>query len=461
MFTVTLSGAVDTAVGVDFATQSTGTATAGSDFTAANGSLAFAGTAGETHEIHVSVTGDNAAEVNETFQVLLSNLSAAGRNVSIVPPATGTATITNDDFQAFDVYGTTGNDTMRFELQGADIVVTLNGVPQRFPLAQASAVNIYGNGGVDTIDLFDTPGDDSFYGTGATNVGRFVLSNGLEARAYNFRTISARASNAVTVDQALLTGSSATDYFYANAADSSLSGNGFNHRVFGFARVTADASVADTTAIDRAYLFDTPANDQFEGDGATNTAWMQLSTGVENRAIGFDRVEGRFSGAGQNDTATLRGSAAADFFAGTADTGTLSVAGAYSHTVQKFKTLDVDATAAAGAGNDRATISDSTGLDRFTGTSATNIGKMVYEAGQEIQVFGFDRATANATTGGDEAVLTGTNSADMFYAWPTYAYFISPAAYFTTSGFAKTDATGTTSTSDQAWMFGSRGRRHV
>ena len=88
--TVTLSAAASGPVSIVYATAN-GTATAGSDYTAKNGTLTFA--AGETSKtIDVLVSGDTAVESNETFVVNLS--SATGATIAT---AQATGTITNDD----------------------------------------------------------------------------------------------------------------------------------------------------------------------------------------------------------------------------------------------------------------------------------------------------------------------------------------------------------------------------
>jgi glucose/arabinose dehydrogenase len=74
-----------------------GTATAGSDYAAASGTLAFA--AGETSKtIVVKVTGDVAVEANETVLVNLSGASSA-----TVSRAQATGAIVNDDLVSFSV----------------------------------------------------------------------------------------------------------------------------------------------------------------------------------------------------------------------------------------------------------------------------------------------------------------------------------------------------------------------
>ena len=90
VFTVTLTGATALPATVNFATAD-GTATAGSDYTATNGTLTFA--PGVTsQQITVAVTGDTLNEANETFFV---NLSGA-TNATITDPQ-GLGTINNDD----------------------------------------------------------------------------------------------------------------------------------------------------------------------------------------------------------------------------------------------------------------------------------------------------------------------------------------------------------------------------
>ncbi len=89
-FTVRLSSTTSGQVTVDWAT-SDGTATAGTDYTAGNGSLTFsAGDSSKT--VSVTVAGDDVDEPNETFTVTLS--SASGADIS---DGTATGTITDDD----------------------------------------------------------------------------------------------------------------------------------------------------------------------------------------------------------------------------------------------------------------------------------------------------------------------------------------------------------------------------
>jgi hypothetical protein len=89
-FTVTLSPASANTVTVNYSTANT-TATAGSDYTAANGTLTFAPGI-VTRSVSVLVAGDTTSEPNEAFVLTLSSPTNA-----ILSDTQGAATIVNDD----------------------------------------------------------------------------------------------------------------------------------------------------------------------------------------------------------------------------------------------------------------------------------------------------------------------------------------------------------------------------
>ena len=104
-FNVTMSAQVDTTVSATVDTMD-GTAVVGGvapsdDYDAISPSGTVSFTAGDQmEEIEVTVNGDNFDEANETFSVILSSLSAGGREVTFVsgdPMEIGTGTIENDD----------------------------------------------------------------------------------------------------------------------------------------------------------------------------------------------------------------------------------------------------------------------------------------------------------------------------------------------------------------------------
>ncbi|MCD8543764.1 MAG: hypothetical protein LRY52_02590 [Sulfurospirillum cavolei] len=94
-FPVTISSAAAATVSY---TTSNGTATAGSDYTSASGTLAFATSGNTTQYINIPIIGDTTIENNETFTVTLSNASGA-----TLSTATATGTIINDDLPSITV----------------------------------------------------------------------------------------------------------------------------------------------------------------------------------------------------------------------------------------------------------------------------------------------------------------------------------------------------------------------
>jgi len=103
-FDVTLSSPATQTVSVSYATAD-GNATAGSDYTSANGTLTFK--AGEKSKtINVSIVGDTAVEPDETFTVNLSNPVNA-----TIAKGSATGTIQNDDHAVAQPGNYTGTDS--------------------------------------------------------------------------------------------------------------------------------------------------------------------------------------------------------------------------------------------------------------------------------------------------------------------------------------------------------------
>ncbi len=113
--TVTRSGLTEGSATLDYGISG-GTATAGTDFNAAGGTVNFAD--GETTaSIVVPVTGDSTVELDETFTVTISNPSTGS-----ITTAEATGTITNDDSATLSLAGGTvaegdsGNASLPFTL---------------------------------------------------------------------------------------------------------------------------------------------------------------------------------------------------------------------------------------------------------------------------------------------------------------------------------------------------------
>ena len=155
-FTVTRNDAGG-AFTVDFATHD-GTATAGSDYDAAQGTLTFAAGGPTSQTVSVVVHGDTQVEGNETFTLGLSNLQNTQGTASIAT-GTGTGTILNDDVQLVKTY----------EIQGAGHTSPLLGQ------------HVVTEGVVTAVDTTGSRGfwiqDQSGDGNNATSDAVFVFTN--------------------------------------------------------------------------------------------------------------------------------------------------------------------------------------------------------------------------------------------------------------------------------------------
>ena len=154
VFTVSLSEASATAVTVAYAT-SNGTATAGSDYTAAGGTLTFQ--PGETeHSLSVPVLEDSEEEENETFTVNLSDATNA-----TLADGEGIATIRDNDFSGITVSFGAASYTVQ---EGGSVAVEVDlsaspGRPVTIPLLHAPDG---GAGGQDYSGVPDSVRFDSF-----------------------------------------------------------------------------------------------------------------------------------------------------------------------------------------------------------------------------------------------------------------------------------------------------------
>lgn len=102
-FTVTLTDENNADFTVDWATSDV-TADDGTDYGAGSGTLMFAGSAGETKTINITINGDTTIEPDETFDITLSNVVLGiAADPTTITKATGVGTIQNDDAAAAPV----------------------------------------------------------------------------------------------------------------------------------------------------------------------------------------------------------------------------------------------------------------------------------------------------------------------------------------------------------------------
>lgn len=186
LFSVTLSVPGTRPISVNYATAN-GTATAGSDYVAATGTLVFPpGVLSQT--LAILVNGDTMVEPDETFTVALS---APTNAILAIPTATGT--IVNDDGIPSPCSAVPTN---LFPLDDAQSVAT-SGVLEWAPTAGASSYNIYfgPNSGCSTL-------------AGNTTSASFPYSNLAALTTYQWRVeaISSTCPPAPSACQSFTTG---------------------------------------------------------------------------------------------------------------------------------------------------------------------------------------------------------------------------------------------------------------
>lgn len=164
-FTVTLSGPSSQSISIDYATAND-TATAGSDYSTAAGTLTFAPGTALTRTITVVVSGDTAIEPNETFFLNLANPI----NV-LLAKAQGIGTITNDDSRTVSI-----GDATATEGNPLTFTLTLSQAP---PAGETVTVDW------SLVDVTTLPAD-----YGATVSGTVAFSGGQTSRTITIATVN-------------------------------------------------------------------------------------------------------------------------------------------------------------------------------------------------------------------------------------------------------------------------------
>lgn len=276
--------------------------------------------------------------------------------------------------------GTSGNEGASVYPHSAKFVVGTTTVN----ILNSSQVTITGNGGADTILMYDSAGDDSFVASPASAV---LSGSGYVNTALGCTTVVAGAT-AGGNDTAQLSDSSGNDQFTAGSASATLQGSGFLLRANGFDVVTATSSAGGN---DSAALYDSTGNDTFVGRPTES----QLSgVGFSNRAVGFRSVQG-IASRGGTDTAALDGSSGNDTLQVNSSGAALS-GSSYSLRTRGFDTTQIDASQ---GGTDNAYLYASTGDDVLEAQSDwAQLSSVALSYQYRLSGFDWVRATAAAAS---------------------------------------------------------------
>jgi len=317
VFTVKLSKPVDVATTVQFATAND-TATAGSDYTATSGTVTFL--PGQLSKVvTVKVTGDTVFELDETFDISLSSVVAGGRDVEISSTnGEAVGTILNDDVAprlrlsltpvTFAENG--GTSTVTATLATAStmpVVVTLGfsgaAILDTDYSASATTITIPAGQltGAITLtgindDLFEDPEAvvvDIVSATGANEYGQQRVSAVINDSLAN--TISVRPDPLATGNALYVYGT-----IYADSLKVTRQGN---TNTFKFWLNTNAAYIfnADTTPVNRIYVFGSAGNDQLDV-GASMHIPAIIDGGTGNDKLFGGAADDLLLGRAGNDT---------------------------------------------------------------------------------------------------------------------------------------------------------------
>lgn len=328
----------------------------------------------------------------ETATIGAGSATLAGAAYSVEATDFETQTInSNGGGDSVELFDSSGNDALALAPGWA--VFTLSGgrVSTAVGFAQQVA---HSSAGSDYVDLYDSTGDDvaSIWSDRVLLTG-YGYSN--DARGFS---LTAAHSWLRGYDQANYYDSAGDDLLTSWAHRSVMTGAGYANHSDSFEKTTA---VANAGGVDRALLNDSAGNNVF-------TAWSHRATfvgaGLNYDVQGFDEVTAQ-STTGY-DQAFLYDSVGDDFFTAWSDRASLTGAG-FDNESRGF---DAVTALANGGGHDEATLYDSVGDDWFTGGPAK---AFMTGNGFFNTAHGFERAVAQATAGGyDRAALYDSSAND-------------------------------------------------
>ena len=257
----------------------------------------------------------------------------------------------------------------------------------------AENIELYSGGGIDSINMAGTTGDDVFkgYSDKATMEGA-----GYSNYVSGYRQVNAQAGGGY--DEAYLLGSAGNDTLVSSPTTATLYGSGFSNSAAGFDKL----AVYGCGGYDRAQMYGSSGNDTFIGREGCVTL---LTGGAKQYALEFDRVD-VFGGAGF-DTATFYGSDGDDTYY--ANPGDCYIYGdGYYNRAVDFESV----IAHGGGGVDYSYFKDGSGNDTFIATPT--YGQM-YGPGFTHTSYGFYSYQGFSRRGNDVARLYDSDGNDMMY----------------------------------------------
>ncbi len=373
----------------------------------------FYGSPGGNTVLNLSPT---LATQNET------NLKLTGNNYStfasyVYPNGNTSATIT----------GTAGAEHAVTSTLGAQ----LTGTNFAISAWTYSHINIVGNGGADTADMYAAAGANSFIGNGPTAT---LTSGSVDRTATNFNQVTAHGNAASSAT--FFAKSGMTNTFNAGPTQAAMSGTGYKNVAAGFGSNTGYAIPGGTDVVNYTdsagadFFISSYLGSQMFGPGFSNAGWNFATMNATSTA-----------GA---DTARFYGSPkSADSFIAAPGDAKHSGAGYASEAKNFFR---VEAYSGPGTGG-TAQLTGSTGNDRFVGST---LGTTLSNANYDIEAWNFASVKAEGNGGNDIADLYGGAANNTLAADNVFAEFSGNGFSNRVSNFATTRVHGSTTGTDTA-----------
>jgi hypothetical protein len=265
-------------------------------------------------------------------------------------------------------------------------------------------INVIGNGGNDTANMYATANATTFTASGSTA----TMTNSANTRtATNFAQVTALGNAA---SAAYLTAKSGlTNTFNAGTSQASISGSGFNNIAKGFASVVGNAAAGNNDVVNFA---DSAGNDYFI---SSYMGAMMIGLGYDVSAWGFANANAASSGG--YDTARFYGStASADTFTAN-PTEAIHVGSNFRGKAANFE--QVEAYSGVGSGG-KATLTGSAGNDVLV-TSPT--GATLQGNGYRVDAWYYNSVKADGVSGNDIADFYGRASGNSLVADNVFAQY--------------------------------------
>ena len=346
------------------------------------------------------------------------------------------------------LYGTEGDDAVVVTTDGSNYTVTINGVSDVYSMATYSSIVINGDGGTDSLEVYDWTGDDTF-AVDPTEATMDWGSDGVDVTGLGFETVKGVAANGGT-DVATLTGTTGADKFYGKATQAYVydaAGSDYRYTASGFDTVTGVSGGGDDTA----YLYGSTGDDTL--DVTVGSATMTRAGSTTTAATGFAYVNG-YGVAGGTDTATMTGTTATDVFTGKETYAYMRNDGGADYLLYVTSFSEVTA---YGDGSDTAYLYGGASNDTLqmsvSSSTLTRSGSTTSVASDFGTVNGYAGAG-----GSDTATMTGSTGTDLFSGKDTGAYMRNVGGttdYFLyAAGFAEVTGDGNGG-ADLAYLYGS------